>query len=148
MIQEATSPNRCITYNQLSQNITATKCNSTDPLQKWIWTWHDQLYHVETSKCIQQGQLQSSTPLNWFLGLEQCNVSETKQKWHCNHPFIQTKDLIDKHIVYMTFKINMLKLATTTTYWRRYGVHGVMQQRVCSSRTFLYIYILYTVCLK
>lgn len=144
MIQQTTSAKRCITYNQLNQTITAAECNSTDPLQKWIWTRHEQIYHVETSKCIQQGQRQDPTLFTWFLGLEECNMSETKQKWYCNGEFIQ-KDFFNaqsqQHIVYMTFESNILKLAKSPIYWGRYGA----QQRVniCSSGMFLYLYFMY-----
>ena len=136
MIQDTQASNkRCITYNQLNQNIAAAECNSTDPFQKWIWTWHGQLYHVKTLKCIQQ--LQNSTSPHWYLGLEECNMSETKQKWLCHGDHIKTKDIIDQdgHIIYMAFKNKMLKLTKEfPTHWGRYGV----QQRVCSSRMFLY----------
>ena len=136
MIQETyRSSERCITYNQLNQNIAAAECNSTDPLQKWIWTWYDQIYHVETLKCIQQ--LQNSTSLSWYLGLQECNMSETKQKWFCHGKFIKTKYIIhkDRHIIYMAFENNMLKLTRTSFHWRRYGGQG----EVCSSRMFLYL---------
>ena len=140
MVQQSTSPHKCITYNKLNQKIMAAECNSTDPLQKWIWTRHEQLYHVETSKCIQQGQRQKSrTLLTWYLGLQECNMSETKQKWQCFGNFIK-KSIIDDQsrtrIVYVTFEsTDMLKLAETTTNWRRYGV----DQKVCFLGTYVLI---------
>ncbi len=123
----------CITYDR-SDNLKAKKCNSSDPFQEWIWTRHNQLLHVDTLKCIQQEQEYSGTDYTLHLGLKECDISETKQKWNCNSLLLE-KPLVSpgqKLLVRIAHKMNtILAKVGAGTQWRRYKS---MNEKICSSR--------------
>ena len=134
MIEHSVVQKTCITYNR-SDNLKAAKCNSSDPLQKWIWTRHNQLLHVDTLKCIQQGQEYSGTNYTWYLGLEECNISETKQKWNCFDYLLQ-KPFSDSLGRPRSIRITQEKYTTILAKldvderWKRYGPN---LKTICSS---------------
>ena len=59
-----------------------TTCNVINSNQHWIWTRNNQLMHVDTLKCLQQGKRSGNSQF-WFLVLQDCNSTETKQFWKC-----------------------------------------------------------------
>jgi hypothetical protein len=130
-------------------NITSAICNSRDPLQHWIWTQHSQILNVETSKCIQQGQAYRGSPYTWYLNLEECNITETKQKWSCEaaSSLRQIILLNSGQITYMYITLeNGLILAKLIgfTSWKRWQVQG---SKICYSCMSLFMYI-YTYLVK
>jgi hypothetical protein len=133
----------CITYDRLHRNITSAICNSNDALQHWIWTQYSQILNVETSKCIQQGQAYRGSPYTWYLNLEECNITETKQKWSCGvkdslrQTFYYSSGQAD--YMYMTLE-NGLILAKPNIFtgWKRLQVQRTRQ--ICYSCMFLFMY--------
>ena len=155
MIEHFVQKTTCITYNR-SDNLKAAKCNSSDPLQKWIWTRHNQLLHVDTLKCIQQGQEYSGTNYTWYLGLEECNISETKQKWNC-YGYLLQKSFVDslgqpRSIRITQEKYTILAKLGANEWWQRYG----NSKTICSScmlpsnftLSFMIINVLYFFCYR
>ena len=72
--------NKCmIPYNGY---IAGRTCNVNNSNQHWIWTPNNQLMHVDTLKCLQQGK-RSGKSQYWYLVLQECKNTETKQFWKC-----------------------------------------------------------------
>ncbi|CAB4033441.1 Hypothetical predicted protein, partial [Paramuricea clavata] len=125
----------CIHYDR-SYGITTTKCNSSDPFQRWIWTQHSQLLHAETSKCIQQGKMFPGQMYTWHLGLEECNVSETKQRWDCDANFLVKRFLrttSQQDTMYITYENDndntIVAKEQAPKNWKRYQLNS----KICSS---------------
>ena len=75
-------------------------CNVNNSNQRWIWTPNNQLMHVDTLKCLQQGKRLVKSQY-WFLGLQECNSNETKQFWKCQGQTFSLKnyDTINLYII-------------------------------------------------
>ena len=138
LIQEYQSETKCITYNR-SNHLTLAKCKSSDPSQKWIWTWHNQILHVKTLKCIQHGEAKpdpSSTTLYMDLDLKNCNISETKQKWKCNEYLLEKLQRFEDtsgqvRIMRITYTKDIINAqADIAKRWKR---HDTNTEKICSS---------------
>jgi hypothetical protein len=122
-------------------NITSAICNSSDPLRHWIWTQHSQILNVDTSKCIQQSQAYRGSPATWYLNLEQCKITEAKQKWSCEaayslrQPF--TYNSGQPANMYITLENGLiLAKSNALTGWKRLQVQ---RSKICYSCMFLFI---------
>ena len=146
MIQQSESKETCINHDR-SSGIKTANCNSSDPFQRWIWTRHNQLFHVETSKCIQQGKMFPGKMFRgkmyaWHLGLEECNVSETKQQWKCEADYLRKDFYVDRqqHFMYITNgNARIFAKENAPTNWKRYESNS----RICSSCMFLALFTLF-----
>ena len=133
---------KCITYNRCN-HLTLAKCNSSDPSQKWIWTKHNQILHVNTLKCIQRGAAyrdSSTITLYMDLSLKNCVLLETEQQWQCNAHFLQNlqRTVFDSSgqelIMYITYTNDIINAQKNSpTGWKRGGTN---MEKICSSRTF------------
>ena len=66
-------------------------CNVNNSNQHWIWTPNNQLMHVDTLKCLQRGK-QSGNSKDWYLDLQECKSTETKQFWKCQKQTFSLKN--------------------------------------------------------
>ena len=131
----------CINHDR-SSGIKTANCNSSDPFQRWIWTRHSQLFHVETSKCIQQGKMFPRKMYAWHLGLEECNVSETKQQWKCEAGYLQKDFYVGRQQMFMYITNGNARIfakSNAPTNWKRYESNS----RICSSCMFLALFTLF-----
>ena len=52
------------------------ECNSTNSLDRWIWTDHEQLLNLRMSSCL-------SREADGSVQLQSCDSNVESQKWHC-----------------------------------------------------------------
>ncbi|CAB3991659.1 Hypothetical predicted protein, partial [Paramuricea clavata] len=53
------------------------ECKSTDPLDRWIWTDHEQLSHLRMGSCL-------SRKVDGTVQLQFCDSRVKSQKWYCD----------------------------------------------------------------
>ena len=144
-----------MTNNQVK--IEVENCTTGGDLsQQWLRTRHAQFRHVRTSKCIQQNE---AVPANekattWHLGLEECNTSETKQKWNCSGQYLRREIVMksgQKDFLYITLdkawktddkKQVWAKLQTAghLTHWKSFKSNFFC----LSSRMYIFNFIIFT----
>ena len=86
-------------------------CNVNNSSQHWIWTPNNQLMHVDTLKCLQQGK-RSGVSQFWYLVLQECNSTETKQLWKCQGQKVSLKN-------YDTINLHISNRAWGTTHYKQ-----------------------------
>ena len=64
-------------------------CNSTNSLDRWIWTDHEQLLNLKTNNCLSH-EADASLPYG-SVQLQPCDSNVASQKWYCHEDKLISK---------------------------------------------------------
>ena len=127
----------CMTPN--NGYLVGRTCNVNNSNQHWIWTPNNQLMHVNTLKCLQLGRKQDANLYFWYLVLQECNSTDTKQFWNC-----QAQIVFLKH--YDTIKLYIYDKAWGTTIATRHELGRYSSGKYLCSKGIVELLLLLLCC--
>ena len=113
-------------------------CNVNNLNQHWIWTPNNQLMHVDTLKCLQQGKRYEDSQF-WYLVLQECNSAETKQFWKCQGQKVSLRNND-------TINVYMIDKAWVTTHKTKYALSRYSSGKYLCSKGIVELFLLLLCC--
>lgn len=109
------------------------ECKSTQSLDRWIWTDHEQLRHIKTGACLSRG-------INSNAELQVCDAHVNVQKWYCHEDKLVSKH--DHSVLYLRSDqtVALTTIESSTENDTRVKINS-NKKSLCSEKGILFTHI-------